>query len=342
MDSVGPKHRLAALYSFPKILHEGQRLKVTVLNPGVDGHARVGVAGIVVRADVPPEYPVGSRLTALVSGVDSSGRISLEITSEAPRHAPSRPLAPQAQDETLVTALVRSGLAVTERNLQTLRSGSLETSKKAFAVRLLALILDKGVSHAQAAPLRDALESAARDPAESTRAAHGSDSPGSDEYREAGVKPQSFEQISTALHEHIAQYNENADELHLFNHLKGRDGGSWVRIPLGEFWNGCSMNAELRLRFAEAGSEPVDAVLDIATPARTWTVHWPAGGHGAVRLYADPAPPLDGQSSDFVSLQQVLGDFGLTVVAEVFPGSATDGFSDDRTMAILPHIDTTA
>lgn len=333
MDSVGPKHRLAALYSFPKILHEGQHLKVTVLPPGVDGHARVGVAGIVVRADVPPEYPVGSRLTALVSGVDSAGRISLEITSEAPRHAPSRPLAQQAQDETLVTALVRSGLAVTERNLQTLRSGSSASSNKAFAVRLLALILDKGVSHAQAAPFRDALESLAGDTAETSE---------SDEYREAGVKPQAFEQINAALHEHTGQYSENADELHLFNHLKGRDGGSWVRIPLGDFWHGCSMSAELRLRFAEAGSEPVDAVLDIATPARTWTVHWPAGGHGAVRLYADPAPSLDGQSSDFASLQQVLGDFGLTVAAEVFPGSATDGFSDDRTMTILPHIDTTA
>jgi hypothetical protein len=342
MDSVGPKHRLAALYSFPKVLHEGQRLKVTVLTPGVDGHSRVGVAGIVVRADVPPEFPVGSRLTALVNGVDSAGGISLEITSETPRHIAERPLAHQAQDETLVTALVRSGLAVTERNLQTLRNGSSTRSNKAFAARLLALILDKGVSHAQAVPLRDALESAARDTADSTRTAGGIDTSGNDEQGESGVKRQSFEQINAALHEHIAQYNENADELHLFNHLKGRDGGSWVRIPLGEFWNGCSMSAELRLRFAEAGSQPVDAVLDITTPDRTWTVHWPAGGHGAVRLYADPAPSLDGQSSDFVSLQQVLGDYGLTVAAEVFPGSASDGFSDDRTMAILPHIDTTA
>lgn len=342
MDSVGPNNRLAALYSFPKILHEGQRLKVTVLPPGVDGKARVGVAGVVVRADVPPEYPAGSRLTALVRGVDGAGRISLEITSQAPGPEPARPLVQQPRDETLVTALVRSGLAVTERNLQTLRSGSASSSNRPFAARLLALMLDKGVPHAQVASLRDALEPPTGDRADSGQKVADSEAAPSDESREAGVRSPAFEQIAEALHEHIGQYAGDAEDLHLFNHLKGRDGGSWVRVPLGEFWNGCSMNAELRLRFAEPGSEPVDAVLQVTTSARTWTVHWPAGGKGAVRFYAEPTVPLDGQSADFVSLQRALGDFGLSVTPEVFRGASTDGFSDDRTMAILPRIDTTA
>ena len=328
MDSVGPKHHLASLYSFPKILHEGQRLQVTVLPPGVDGHPRVGVAGVVVRADVPQGYPEGSRLTALVRGVDDSGRISLEIVSEPPRvdTAPEVSYAPR--DEVFAAALMRSGLAVTERNVQTLRSGSAGNTPRTFVARLLALVLDKGVSHDHASQLRASMPRVA--PRER-------DDPG-----ERGAGFESEEQLVSLLHGEVARYADRTDPLHLFNHLPGRNGDCWVRIPLGEVEIGCRMSAELRLRFPQPGGEASEAVLEVATPKGRWTVHWPATGQGLVRIYTDRHEAVQTDSAEFRSLAAALAEWGLTVRPDIGSDAGSDGFSDDPSPSILPHIDTTA
>ncbi len=324
MDLSGPNSRLAALYSFPKILYEGQRLKVTVLPPGVDGHARVGVAGVVVRADVPPSYTVGSKLTAIVSGVDSSGRISLEIVSDPPSETAGRPPVFQPSDELLASALVRSGLAVSELNLQTLRSGAGTDKDRPFAARLLALILSKGIPHERASEFRANLES------------------DMDDRRREDREAQSAHGLSDLIHGRVARYEEHPTDLHLFNHLKDRNGGSWVRIPLGSFELETAVDAELRLRFAETGCEPADAVLEIRSERRTWTIHWPVRGDGKLRLYVDDPDSFDPASRAFRTLYGELEALGLSVSPGLGSRASTDGFSDDAATTILPHVDTTA
>ncbi|TVQ26909.1 MAG: hypothetical protein EA383_04090 [Spirochaetaceae bacterium] len=324
MDLPGPNSRLAALYSFPKILYEGQRLKITVLPPGVDGHARVGVAGVVVRADVPPSYPVGSKLTAIVSGVDPAGRISLEIVSDPPSEAAVRPPAFQPTDELLVSALVRSGLAVSELNLQTLRSGSGTDKDRPFAARLLAIMLGKGIPHERTSEFRANLESDIDDRRREESGSH--DAHG----------------LTDLIHDRVTRYEEHPSDLHLFNHLKDKNGGSWVRIPLGSFDLETELNAELRLRFAETGSEPADAVLEVRSQQRTWTIHWPVSGDGKLRMYVDDPDSLDPADTTFRSLYSELEALGLSVSRGLGSRASTDGFSDEAATTILPHIDTTA
>ena len=222
-------------------LRSGDSVLVTVIKRLTGNKWAVGIRGRVLPARSEVELSPGQRLKAVV-GIQH-GRITLKISGQ-----PADPiqdlivrqgLQPSQLLESIVTAFLRSGLAITPDRLLQVRQllEKLKLDPKKFA-RIIAVILEKGID-----PRSRGLEQLL------LLLGYGEQESGGEEGRRRG-KPPEPEQLVQQLRSDIERpEGGEGSSLQVFNHLQGPEH-TWVVIPISYSLEGSGpIWGTIRLRY---------------------------------------------------------------------------------------------